>query len=136
LVARVWECIAAEGGLRQHGLRDADILVDGAVPYDAEDVLDVMVAEVLEESNIVSQFEQVVLEHSFQVGAIKVGLESLCCLERQSDGPGHIGRALMFQDGVDYLSFGHSLTSVYVLEAMRSSCWRRPVAVACGAGLS
>ena len=85
----------------------ADVLVHRAVPDDAEDVADAVVAQVFEKADVAAQFENVVADRPLEVRGSEMGGQGALGFLGESERPGDIGRSLPPERHPDDLSLRH-----------------------------
>ena len=115
-IERIGKRIAFECGILEDAtLHIADILVDAAVPHHAEDIADVVVAQIFEETDVASQLQDMIAQYRVEIIRVVVLHERLFRLFGEFERPRNVGRLFTVEDALDYFSFGH-IVSLYEMK--------------------
>ena len=107
-VERIGKRVAFERGVFEDAaLHVADILVYAAVPNHAEDIADIVAAQIFEEADVASQLQDMVAQYRVEVIRVVVLHESLFRLFGEFERPRNVRRLFTVEDALDYFSFGH-----------------------------
>ena len=107
-VERVGKLIRGEGGFRQHLALDiADVLVDRAVPDDAEDIAEAVVSK-LGKTDAAAKLQNMVPDKRVDFRGAEMLLELFPRLAGKPEGPRHVGRTAEGKRLPDNFSWIHS----------------------------
>ena len=107
-VERVGKTVSFEGRFGKHApFHIPDVLVHAAVPDYAENIADQIVPQILEESDVASELQDVVAQNGVEIVRCVVVHELLLGLFGEFEGPRHIGGLLAVKYALDNFAFGH-----------------------------
>ena len=107
-VERVGKTVSFEGRFGKHApFHIPDVLVHAAVPDYAENIADQIVPQILEESDVASELQDVVAQNGVEIVRCVVVHELLLGLFGEFEGPRHIRGLLAVKHALDNFAFGH-----------------------------
>ena len=86
---------------------DADVLVDTAVPDHAENILDTVIPNILEETDIAAQIHDMVIQERFEILLPKMLAQFFPGFQGKAKGPGNVRGDLPIQHQADHFTFIH-----------------------------